>query len=123
MTMLENAHDALRRIFSDLARDEQAKYQALQTNIRASELRLDDFVKQEAAAQLKFQKVSAELEQAVQDRDQALRDAAAIRSTALGERDRILAEAHREAADRVEDAELAVAVARDALGKRKRPAA
>jgi chromosome segregation ATPase len=75
---------------------------AIDSQLHASRQRLDDAIKTEAVAHQKLREVTAELDQATKDLTQARRDVDKIRNTAMGERDRILAEAHREAADRVE---------------------
>jgi hypothetical protein len=102
-----------------MARSEEAKLQALQTNIRASEQRLDDNLKREAESEVALRKVTAELEEAIKDRDQAKRDVDKTRTTALGERDRILSEAHQDAAKFIEDMEKVAAAGRGIISKRK----
>jgi Skp family chaperone for outer membrane proteins len=120
--MVMGIEDTLGKLLSEF-NHKAAELKAIDSQLYASRQRLDDAIKTEAVAHQKLREVTAELDQVLEDLTRARRDADKIKSTALGERDRVLAEAHREATELVESAELAVTAAANVIGKRKRPAA
>jgi hypothetical protein len=112
--------DTLAKLVSEF-NAKAAELRALDSERHASQQRLDDCLKKEAAAQVALQQVTATLDKANKDLAEARRAADQIRSKAAAERDRILSSAHQEAARIVEEAERAVADAANLI--RRKPAA
>lgn len=109
--------DTLGKLLSEF-NAKASELKAIDSQLHASRLRLDDAIKTEAVAHQKLREVQVELDQVLEDLTRARRDADKIKSTALGERDRVLAEAHQQATELVESAELAVTAARNVIGRK-----
>jgi chromosome segregation ATPase len=77
--------------------EKQADLKALEQQRKAAGLRLDDFIKREAAAKVALQQVNAALDQANKELSQARREAAKIKADAIAEGNAIVAAKRKEA--------------------------